>query len=88
MKKLSQSELIDVLNKAEFNVVDGELFSHQHVGSIWFHHPDHPDARSKQFEELSWDGDNTNKFPVTELLKQYGWYAESYDSETLFAYLI
>lgn len=86
MKALTQIEVMNVLIESGFNVVDGELFSPEHAGAIWFHQPFTKEAENSLFIELSWDGQNINKFPITELLKPYGWYAESYDSSTLFAY--
>lgn len=86
MKVLDQVELIEFLNESGFNVVDGELFSPSHKGSVWFHYPDNDEASLAQSTELSWDGANADKFPITELIREHGWYAESYDSETLFAY--
>ena len=85
MKVLTQIEMIEFLNKSGFKVVDGELFAPSHKGSVWFHYPDNEKASVAQSTELSWDIDS---FPITELLEEHGWYAESYDSETLFAYKV
>lgn len=86
MKVLNQVELIEFLNEKGFKVVDGDLFAPQYKGSVWFHYPDDEKAASLQATELSWDGVNQNKFPITDMVKEHGWYIESYDSETLFAY--
>lgn len=84
----SQIEIIKILNDNGFNVVDGALFSQSHANSVWFHYPDNDNAMTLQRTELDWDNGNGDKFPITDLLKPHGWFAEPYDSETLFAYKI
>lgn len=84
----TQIQIIEILNQKGFKVVDGALFSPSHSNSVWFHYPDNEDAMTQQRTELDWDNGNGDKFPITDLLKPHGWFAEAYDSETLFAYQI
>lgn len=88
MIKLNQEEVIKRLKDKGFNVVDGAHFSESHKGSIWFKISDNVESEELKRIELSWDCGNENNFPITDILESYGWYAESYDPETLFAYKV
>lgn len=84
--KLTKAELLSVLTEKGFLVDDASNFYGKETNGIWFKDGETKEASADLYTELSWDVGFDDRFPITELLEKFGWYAEPYDGGTLMAY--
>lgn len=85
MMKLSRNKMMQELqNKFELPVVPSEEFGNNYKGGIWV-------RGSVSNEKTNWYNADDTLYPevaFNQFLSKRGWFAEPYDSETIFFYKV
>lgn len=83
MSALAKTELLQLLKKKAFEVVDATEFYNKNSVGLWLKKANINESTSKINIELSNSFGCFDKFPISDMLKKHGWKVKKEKTNTL-----